>query len=112
MNTLQKKIGEWTYREWMYARDPTLALRRAIEYMKSNAVLYAPNQIDELITAIECQKQAWTDIKDTLVVKKMIGAKMVGGEIDHYRIVFKETSGRYIFSLSQPIGAARISKSQ
>ena len=102
------KLGDWTFYQYIYAREPTLAVGRALNYAAAQAGNFKPDQIDEFISNIESLQDSndRIGIKNTLCVKKVGVAKNAGSEkVSTYSIVLREKTGRCIACIHQPIGA-------
>jgi len=102
------KLGDWTFYQHIYAREPTLAVGRALNYAASQADHFKPEQIDEFLSSIAStqERNERLGIKDTLCVKKVAVAKNAGSEkVSTYSIVLREKTGRCIACIHQPIGA-------
>lgn len=109
MNLKSYKLADWTFYQYVYSRNPTLAVGRALNYAASQAGNFKANQIDEFISNIESLQDSNNrlGIKNTLCVKKVGVAKNVGSDkISTYAITLSEKTGRVIASIYQPIGAA------
>lgn len=103
MTNKQYKIGDWTFYQNEYARNPTLAVGRAMSFAASNASFYKRDQIEELVKAIEGLRgnNDRMGTKDTLAVRKWCYARNVDGTDPKYAISISEKSGRTFLNIYQ-----------